>query len=222
MYFEDLELCRYHPGCLDAAKWAVPLRAAGWLEHPNKFPVGDVPAGIVSRLTQLLEQAHHHFAHYRFRGAYECSFCRTGGAGWSQDNLIIPGVGEVYAAPGAIVHYITDHLYRPPAAFLEAVASCPDCGSREYFEVLRRLNGGREPPIETVEQFDELFRTRVESAEKFRRALGIPLMQATRAQVIAAAHTVWPEASFSEDADLIELGEVGVGFDKLGRVLYVR
>jgi hypothetical protein len=171
MYFKDLELCSYHPGPLDAAEWAVPLRAVGWLEHPNRFEVGEVSAGIVARLRQLLEQTNYHFPHYHFRGGYECSFCKageciTGGAGWSQDdrfiwsqdNLIIPGVGEVYAAPGAIVHYITDHLYRPPATFLEAVVSCPECGSEEYFETLRRTNGGQDPPMETDEQDTRRFR----------------------------------------------------------------
>jgi hypothetical protein len=37
MYFEDLSLCRYHSGPLDADSWRVPLRAVGWLEAGHAF-----------------------------------------------------------------------------------------------------------------------------------------------------------------------------------------
>ena len=226
MHFEDLATCEYHPGPLDAAEWAVPLRAVGWLEHPYRFEVGSAPPELVSRIGQLAEQTHQHFPHYRFRGGHECSICLaagrvTGGAGWSQDNLIVPGRDEVYAAPSGIVHYLSDHSYLPPAAFLEAVAACPDCGSEEYFEALRRANGGRQTPVQSWEQSKREFRSGAEKAVAFRRALGAPIMQATRTQVLAVARTIWPELSFSEETQSIQLGDVMVSFDELGRVVDV-
>ena len=224
MHFEDLEPCYYHPGPLDADAWAVPLRAVGWLEHPHEFEVGAVPVWFVSRIGQMLEQTRQHLPHYRFRGAYECSFCRaaghhTGGGGWSQENLIVPGIHEVYAAPGWIIHYVSDHSYRPPIAFVEAVASCPDCGSEQYFEALRCANAGLEPPVRSFEQACLQTQLIFEKTLEFKRALGIPLMQAIRSQVIAAARMTWPEASFSDEAESIKLGDVVVTFDNLGRVL---
>src|SRR5262249_54026239 len=121
----------------------------------------------------------------------------------------------VYAAPGGIVHYVSDHSYRPPAAFLDAVASCPGCVSEQYLEAIRRANGGVEPPMRT---FEEVCRA-ARAYGAFTHALGIPLMQATRAQVVAAARKIWPEASFSDEAESIKLGDITVTFDRIGRVL---
>jgi len=123
MYILDLELCRYHPGPLDADSWSVPLRAVGWLEHPSRFSQGAPPAGLVPRLTSLLGQMVRAFPHYRFRGGKTCSICEalgltSPGPIWSQENLIIPGSGEVYVAPGGVVHYIEAHcIYHPNPLF---------------------------------------------------------------------------------------------------------
>ena len=106
MYFADLEPCVYHPGPLDAASWAVPLRAVGWLEHPHPFPRGTVPADFAAILAGLVGQTRSSFFQYSFRGRYQCTLCsRAAGSGpilidWSEVNLIIPGEGEVFAAPG--------------------------------------------------------------------------------------------------------------------------
>ena len=43
---------RVSPGSLDAASWAVPLRAVGWLEHGHGFAVGDVIA-LVNRFLPI-------------------------------------------------------------------------------------------------------------------------------------------------------------------------
>jgi hypothetical protein len=56
--------------------------------------------------------------------------------------LIVPGVAEVHAAPGGIAHYVADHGYLPPAGFIAAAMACPDCGSANYFEMLRAANCG--------------------------------------------------------------------------------
>jgi len=158
MYIRDLELCRYHPGPLDADSWAVPLRAVGWLEHPCCFTQGVPPAGLVPRLTTLVEQMARTFPQYRFRGVKTCSICEALGHAspgpiWSQENLIIPGLSEVYAAPGGIVHYIEAHQYLRPEPFVRAVLVCPDCDSANYLRSLRNVNGDHEPPVEPFGPF---------------------------------------------------------------------
>jgi hypothetical protein len=136
MHFEDLEICRYHDGQMDGARWAVPFRSIGWLEHPKRFVVGEVPAGIVPTLTRLVGETEERFPHHQFRGEHECDLCLAAGKakvyiGRGVD-LIIPGNLEVFVAPAGVVHYISEHSYRPPPAFLEAVSTCPDCGSEPY------------------------------------------------------------------------------------------
>jgi hypothetical protein len=76
-----------------------------------------------------------------------------GGVGWSQENLIIPGTGEIYAAPGGIAHYVRDHRYLPPPGFIAAALACPDCSSDEYLELLLRTNDGKAIPLERPKPF---------------------------------------------------------------------
>ncbi len=111
MHIHDLDLCHYYNGPFDADNWAVPLRAVGWLEHPYHFPTGIAPTALVPKLSTLVEQMRQSFFHYQFRGVKSCSLCDASGLAspgpiWSQENLFIPGTGEVYLAPGGIVHYV--------------------------------------------------------------------------------------------------------------------
>jgi hypothetical protein len=158
MHFTDLELCEYHPGALDASSWAVPLRAVGWLEHPHPYATGAPPEGLATRLETLIEQTRVRFSQLTFRGVHRCGICELhgqsfGSVGWSQENLIVPGAGEVFAAPGGVVHYVTSHDYLPPAAFVTAAMNCPSVGSPAYFEALRVANSGTAPPLESSEEF---------------------------------------------------------------------
>jgi hypothetical protein len=72
----------------------------------------------------------------------------------------VPGTAEVFAAPGGIVHYIADHSYLPPEAFILAVMTCPDCGSSEYLDALRRANLGKDLPMESKDEFQQRIRAR--------------------------------------------------------------
>jgi hypothetical protein len=158
MHFDDLEPCLYDHGRLDASAWAVPLRAIGWLEATHNFTSGDVPVGLVVRLAQLVEQTRRAFPQYAFRGVHECSLCvekcpSTRTPGWSQENLIIPGEGQIFAAPGGVVHYIEHHRYQPPDEFINAALTCPDCDSPGYLDTLRRTNRGLDIPIEPYEAY---------------------------------------------------------------------
>lgn len=155
MHIADLLPCQYHPGHLDDAEWEAPLLAIGWLEHPHGFAVGLATAGFLAKLTQLVSQARSVFSQYNFRGGYDCSFCQATGIAspgpiWSQECIIVPGVREVYAAPGGIVHYVSAHGYCPPPSFVASVFRCPSFDSSEYQEALRKANLGVAPPMETA------------------------------------------------------------------------
>jgi hypothetical protein len=225
VYFEDLAPCTYHPGSLDAASWAVPLRAVGWLEHGHRFFVGVAPAMLVPRIGRLLGLMRDHFPHERFRGLHECSLCAAMGRRVaetsSSENLLIPGSKEIYAAPGGLGHYVSAHSYLPPPGFIEGIASCPDPGSREYLEALRQANAGLEPPIESKEVDLARSRAMFERSRAFREALGVPLVGATRAEVMRAAGLIWPELSFSDGSGSIELENVTITFDGQDRVIEV-
>jgi hypothetical protein len=159
MYFADLDLCFYHPGPLDAYEWQVPLRAVGWLEHPHEFNKGAAPNGLVARINELAKQSSAVYSGVTFRGLHQCSHCLAAGPpapplSGSHVNVFVPGISAVYAAPAAIIHYIEQHSYQPPAEFVEAVQRCPDCRSEAYRAALRAANGGVEPPLKVTKPFN--------------------------------------------------------------------
>lgn len=172
MHIPDLTPCRYHSGPFDAANWSVPLLAVGWLEHPAVFSTNEVPLPLLSRLRTLIAQSKSQYRQYGFRGTHECSLCAATSrvspteAGWSQENLFVPGAGAVYVVPGGIVHYIEEHAYVPPAAFLNALAVCPDVDSDDYPRALRRSNADTEPPLN--ETWDECLAKSRAFAESLR------------------------------------------------------
>jgi hypothetical protein len=154
MYFPDLDKCRYHSGPLDADSWQAPLLAIGWLEHPYRFSCGKTPEGMLARLQNLVAAATEAHPHYNFRGLHCCSLCEAERSTsealvQSHVNMLIPGIGVVYAAPAGITHYIEAHSYLPPIEFMAAVSLCPTYGSAAFYEALRNANQGREPPMQT-------------------------------------------------------------------------
>jgi hypothetical protein len=62
----------------------------------------------------------------------------------------VPGVDSVYVAPGGVVHYVESHSYLPPFEFIQAALRCPDYGSPEFQESLRKSNGGNAPPLISI------------------------------------------------------------------------
>ena len=153
MHYEDLELCTYERGPFHADSWAVPLRAIGWLEHPKPFRRGRTPPQFVLKLEECVVGARTAYGQYGFLGTYTCSLCSAGGRRspgpvWSQENIFVPGVGEVFIAPGGIVHYAEAHSYLPPQVFIDAVMHCCDYGSLAYCEALQMANAGKDPPLE--------------------------------------------------------------------------
>jgi len=47
--------------------------------------------------------------------------------------------GIIYACPTMVFHYVKDHLYRPPQAFIDAVLNQPDPKGLEYQSRLSQL-----------------------------------------------------------------------------------
>ena len=146
VFIPDLTLCHYASGTFEADNWAVPLRAVGWLEHPEPYTTGTVPTELVARLSALLANRGFMYFGLFFCGLHSCSFCGESGAIWSQ-NLLIPGDAEVFVAPGGVVHYVESHLYLPPARFIDAVMKCPDPDSAAYLAAMLKSNAGLKPPL---------------------------------------------------------------------------
>ena len=158
-WIADLDLCKIHPGSLDAGNWSVPFLAVGWLEHPKEFHRGVVSEAVVSKLRLLVDQVREAYLHeLLFRGGKTCTLCASNDQPspchpWSQENIIVPGIGVVYAAPGGIVHYVEAHSYLPPSQFLEAALKCPDMSSREYRDALRKANRDQSIPLLSAEEW---------------------------------------------------------------------
>ena len=141
MYYEDLTLCRYHEGPLDADSWRVPLLAIGWLESSHSFNRGATPTDLTERLNALIDSAEGVFRQYNFRGLHDCSLCRPGPdarLSRSHINLLIPSKRVVFACPAAIVHYLTAHSYLPPPEFVDAVFECPPVWIATVFRIAPR------------------------------------------------------------------------------------
>jgi hypothetical protein len=136
-YYADIAPCTlfgYYPSVV----------AVGWLEPEHPYNKGEVDASVVSTLAELLVDP---WAPAALGGGHRCSFCggreshsfkhhdRTIALG--ANNVFVPGAVSVYLAPSLILHYITDHQYKPPAMFVEAVLACPPMRSPEYFSMLQ-------------------------------------------------------------------------------------
>jgi hypothetical protein len=127
-YIADLAPYDYYRGAPDGL-------AVGWLDEAERFASGDCPRDVRDRLAAFAEDPVR-----LMRGRHVCQFCweATGPPTFSDrlPNLIIShedlprGNGEIwitapdgtnFAAPTLIVHYIDEHHYLPPKAFIVAV-----------------------------------------------------------------------------------------------------
>ena len=151
-YFRDLELCRYHSGPFDSSNWNCPLLSIGWLERTEDYVQENFDhREIVKTISLLRNGFKRDFSGYNFRGLHACSLCKN-----DEDlllinsyvNLFIPSESCVFVAPGAIDHYITEHMYKPPEEFLNALLRCPNPASSEYDDTLEKSNGGQSPPFQ--------------------------------------------------------------------------
>ena len=121
-YFPDLSSYSYRPGEESALN-------VGWLEVQHVFSTGAVNEVFCQKLLHLC-------CHpvKRTRGYHVCPFCATPAMGQEvrlrgesfklgDAQIRVRGLnGEVYASPNLIYHYVQAHHYRPPQAFIDAVA----------------------------------------------------------------------------------------------------
>lgn len=113
--------------------------AVGWLAGDREFNRGMVPAGFVDALIRLHDERRANGT----RGFHLCEFCpapdpfegmpqtvhedRSLGLGSAEVRVPALQVPRyMFAAPNLIIHYVTEHEYLPPAAFVAAVMAYDD------------------------------------------------------------------------------------------------
>lgn len=124
-YFADLTPYTY----LDDSE-SGPALNVGWLARGHDHPRGPVPEDFVEALAKLCATRQMNLT----RGRYQCDLggCAhpvmpTARYGDAEETLGAAEIraegadGTVYAAPSLIHHYVVEHQYQPPEAFVAAV-----------------------------------------------------------------------------------------------------
>ncbi len=125
------------------------VRMVGWIDADHDYPRGNTPCSAVSRLRELLlarDPGRFDLHVNVVRGISPCGLCgrtvsiaRSDGkpAPLGMSEIWIPGSSWWYASPSLILHYIEEHLYRPPACFLDVldkVDMSQRCLSQEEYD----------------------------------------------------------------------------------------
>lgn len=109
-------------------------RAIGWLDAEHPYRRGEVSQALRERLAILVELSGGE------RGQ-RCPFCAT----WAGDGpLLVPSGDGVFVASPLLRHFVANHGYGPPRAFLDAVLACPLPNSPEMHSALGVL-GATDP-----------------------------------------------------------------------------
>jgi hypothetical protein len=97
----------------------------GWLDKDYPFPTGPTPDALSDRLLEGLAHPRN-----RTRGYHLCNLCgarEPTRVALAEDTVIlgdaeihIADSGRVYASPNLIIHYVSEHSYRPPDEFVLA------------------------------------------------------------------------------------------------------
>lgn len=123
------------------------LKAVGWLDNKHDFPKGDVPGEFVTRLQEFCRRPF-----VVTFGVHYCEFCADDYHGTyilhdqgkvflgSTDIAVFdePQSKIAYIAPDMVYHYVVDHNYLPPEAFVKAILNSPIPDTPEYEELLRQ------------------------------------------------------------------------------------
>jgi hypothetical protein len=113
------------------------VSAVGWLSSEHAHTTGPVPPLLVDRLRELSDAVQEHrcavhppgtiLGPVATAGVHECEFCPADGRRYTDGGELYvarsPSGG--FEAPTMIVHYIEQHSYQPPAAFITAVLAAP-------------------------------------------------------------------------------------------------
>jgi len=110
------------------------VRAIGWLEREQPYTRGAVDPRVASILRAIIADAGRFLPVASF-GFHSCDLGNCAGDSGAQ-HVVIPSPTCVYVAPDLVVHYIESHMYAPPAAFADAVLSCPEQCSDAYVDLV--------------------------------------------------------------------------------------
>jgi hypothetical protein len=149
-YYEDLTPYQYsarnEPPKLNSLN-------VGWLSRDKPFSIGETSQKFKDRLFQFcLDEYVVNIA----RGFHVCEFCSISTEKWVEvgksrygekahwlgignAEIRVLGNSAIYAAPTLIYHYVTEHQYRPPDEFIEAVLTGPLSGSKGHRALLRKF-----------------------------------------------------------------------------------
>ncbi|MGI5505885.1 hypothetical protein [Lentzea sp. CA-135723] len=112
-HYPDLSPYEYFPS-------DVPMVNVGWLDPPHDFPTGTAPDGLAEALWRLAENPRN-----MARGFHWCGFCEDGDQfddlPLASGEIHVEAGGVRYSAPRLVAHYVRDHGYLPPRAFVDAV-----------------------------------------------------------------------------------------------------
>jgi hypothetical protein len=126
MYFDDLSPYEY-----DRRPSNPAILNVGWLSRDHAFETGDVPPEFVQAIRRMVASPVN-----LYRGVHICEFCSPppvtirNGLKWidpppetagNGEIRVVDSDGQTYVAPVLVLHYIQEHRYQPPEAFISAV-----------------------------------------------------------------------------------------------------
>ncbi|MFE2972783.1 hypothetical protein ACFXKC_56555 [Streptomyces sp. NPDC059340] len=130
-YYEDMSPYEYFPDSVPDGQKAL---AVGWLEGGQGYATGAVPEAFLRSLGLLVRDERQ----MQTRGWHSCTLSSEGSPceypvviniqesmeflGGAEIRVVAES-GDWLIAPDLIYHYVLDHSYRPPQAFIEAVES---------------------------------------------------------------------------------------------------
>jgi hypothetical protein len=115
--------------------------AIGWLHPDYPFPRGAAAPEFVRRLTEIAGNWGESIDALNWGAAggfHEYEFCskpltaRRFGKDLASGTFGVPAGDRIYYCPEMIAHYVGEHEYLPPPAFIAAVMACPMPGTDEY------------------------------------------------------------------------------------------
>lgn len=150
----------YRPDFADYTPWQASerplegraIQCIGWLDRETPFSTGSTPELFHKR---LVDHCIHGIFHVLLSPAH-CSLCAEDptplvwpydriwpydkpNQPWINGQIFVTSGAVIYTAPTRILHYIDEHGYRPPDAFIEAVINGPLATSAEHQELMRHI-----------------------------------------------------------------------------------
>jgi hypothetical protein len=125
-YFPDLSIYAYGRGRDDGIEGGCSDLNIGWLSAEHHFVRGHVPNGFIEALLVCATRPVR-----LYRGLHSCELCDVRIVRKDLDGReVLLGNGEIrvagsderwYTAPTFVAHYVEDHQYLPPVAFIDVV-----------------------------------------------------------------------------------------------------